>query len=75
MNWALIAQLIVSVGIPTAEKLIALWMSNAPVTGEAFQEVRAIALQTAQDRMRAALVKAGVPLDSEQAKTLLALTV
>lgn len=74
MNWLTIAQLIVVYGIPTAEKLVLLWLNNEPVTAERFAELRDLAGQTAKDRMTAALVRAGVPLDSDQARALLALT-
>lgn len=73
MNWALVAQLIVTVGIPTAEKLVQLWTSGVPVSEETFAQLRDSAKQTARDRMAAALAKAGLPLDSEQSKVLLAL--
>jgi hypothetical protein len=73
-TWAIIAQLIVTEGIPVAQAIYTKWASGKAPTAEDFIELRALALQSAQDRMKAALVKAGVPLDSEHAKTLLALT-
>lgn len=73
MNWITVANLIITVGLPATEKLIAKWSDGAPVTLEEFAEIRAIALQSAADRMKAQLVKAGIPLDGETAKTLLGL--
>lgn len=75
MDWGIIAQLIVQVGLPAVEKIIANWQNKAPVTVEEFQAVRALAVQnTARARMIYSLQAAGIPLDSPQAKALLALT-
>jgi hypothetical protein len=73
MTWITVANLIVTVGLPATEKIIAKWANGTPVTPEEFAEVRATAQTSARDRLKAQLVKAGVALDSEQAKQLLAL--
>lgn len=75
MDWAVIAQLIVQVGLPAVEKIITNWQNKAPVTVEEIQALRALASQnTARARMIISLQAAGIPLDSPQAKALLALT-
>lgn len=71
MNWAIVAQLIITEGIPVAADLIEKWENGAPVTSGEFTKTRAIASTTAKDRIRAQLVKAGIELDSEAAKRLL----
>lgn len=73
MNAATIAQLLVLYGIPLVDKLITKWSSGTPVTPEEWKEIRDAALQTAADRMKLQLALAGVPLDSQKAKDLLAL--
>lgn len=74
MTWAIVAKLIVEVGVPATQKIIENWSNNAAVTPAEFAAVRGLAEQTAADRMKAALVKAGVALDSDTAKALLGLT-
>jgi uncharacterized phage-associated protein len=73
MNAATIAQLLVLYGIPLVDKLITKWQSGGVVTPEEWAEIRAAAKQSAADRMKAQLVLAGIPLDSDRAKELLAL--
>ena len=73
MNWAIIAQLIITEGVPVAAAIIERWSNNTPVTPEEFGKIRSIAQQTAADRLKLKLVQAGIPLDSDQAKALLAL--
>jgi len=73
MDWTLVAQLIVNIGLPAAEKLIAKWENNGPVTVAEFQEVKAAATQTAADRMKVQLQAAGIALDDPKAIALLAL--
>jgi hypothetical protein len=71
MNWAIVAQLIITEGIPVAADLIEKWEKGTPVTSEEFSKTRAIASTTAKERIQAQLVKAGIDLDSEAAKRLL----
>jgi hypothetical protein len=71
MNWAIVAQLIITEGIPVAADLIDKWQKGTPVTTEEFAKTRALSTQTAKDRIRLQLVKAGIDLDSEVAKKLL----
>ncbi len=72
MDWLTIAQLIIAVGIPAAEKIVALWESKTPVSTAEFQNLRTLTDQRAQDRMKAALVAAGIPLGDPKALALLA---
>ena len=74
MNWAVLIPIIAQYGLPLVEKLVAKWSSGNPPTPDDFAELRALAMETAQDRMKAQLVAAGIPLDSDQAKKLLELT-
>jgi hypothetical protein len=73
MTWALLIQLIANYGLPFAEAVYKKWATGSVPTQADFDELRALGLQTAQDRMKLALVKAGVPLDSPQALAMLAM--
>lgn len=73
MDWALVAQLIVNIGLPAAEKLVEKWENKSPVTLADFQEVRDAAKQTAADRMKVQLQAVGISLDDPKAIALLAL--
>lgn len=74
MSWAILVPLIAQYGLPYVEKLYTLWTSSATPTMADFDALRALANQTAADRMKANLVAAGISLESDQAKALLALT-
>jgi hypothetical protein len=73
MPWSAIVPLIIQFGIPLAEQIWKNVTSGKDVTQADWDSLKALASQTAADRMRANLVAAGIPLDSEQAKTLIAL--
>lgn len=73
MNWVLLAQIIAKEGLPIAEAIWKKWTSGAEPTEQDFAELRGLATQDAAERLKAALVKKGIPLDSPQAVQLLAL--
>ena len=73
-TWLIVAQLIISEGLPLAQSLVSKWLSGKPPTESDFAEFRALASQSSTDRMKLALAKAGIALDSEQGKLLLSLT-
>jgi len=73
MTWDLILRAIVLYGIPLTTDLLERWSRNEPVTLEDFNKARALATQTAQDRMRLRLVANGIDPESEQGKMLLSL--
>ncbi len=73
MDWATVAMLIAQYGIPLTEKLIQKWSAGEQVTPAAFAELKAMAAQTAKDRMTAQLTAAGIPLDDPKAVALLKL--
>lgn len=72
MTWATLIPLILQYGLPYAEKLWSLITANNAPTQADFDALRALASQTAQDRMKANLTAAGIPLDSPQALALIA---
>ena len=73
-TWYIVTQLIITQGLPMAEAIFKKWSSgNAPTQAD-FDEFRAISSQSSTDRMKVMLSKAGIALDSEQAKVLLSLT-
>lgn len=74
MNWAVLIPIIAQYGLPLAEKLWQKWSSGTPPTQVDWDELRVLAEQTAEQRMKADLAAAGIPLDSEEAKALIALT-
>ena len=73
MNWAVLIPIIAQEGIPLAEALFTKWSTGNPPTAADFDELRAIAKQTALDRVKLRLAASGIPLDSPQAVALLAL--
>lgn len=73
LGWADIVKLIISEGIPAAYKLWQLVTAGKDPTEEDWQALLALEAQTAADQMKAAIVRAGIPLDSPQAVALLAL--
>lgn len=74
MGWEALIPIIAEYGIPLAESLYQKWASGNPPTQADFDELKTQAQQKAQDRMSKALAAAGIPLDSDAAKKLLALT-
>jgi hypothetical protein len=72
-TWFIITQLIITEGLPLAEAIFKKWSAGGVPTQADFDEFRAIASDSSVDRMKAALTKAGIPLDSEYAKTFLSL--
>lgn len=74
MDWILISNLVVKEGLPLAEALFVLWQSKNDPTAEDFANLRKIASMTAADKMKEALTRAGIDLDSDEAKALVAQT-
>lgn len=75
MGWEALIPLIVTYGpqgVALAEKLWKLWTSKAPPTQADFDSLRALANQSAADRLKVQLAAAGIALDSPQAVALLA---
>ena len=73
MNWTMLVPLIVKYGIPFAEKIWKLFTAGGVPTEADWLELRALSDQTARSQMTDALIRAGIPLDSNEAKALLAL--
>ena len=76
MNWATLIQLLATWGprgFDLAEKLIEKWNSPEPVTAADIAELKALGLRTPRDAVVEALARAGVPMDSEKAKEMLAM--
>jgi hypothetical protein len=73
MNWTVLIPIIAQYGLPLAENLYQRWASGSPPTQADFDQLRAMAGQTATDRMKAALASAGIPLEDPKAQVFLAL--
>jgi hypothetical protein len=73
MGWEEIAQLIITIGLPAVEKLISNIENKVPVTLAEFQALRDEASRTAQDRIKAMAVQAGMTLNDPKVIALLAL--
>lgn len=73
MNWALLIPIIAQEGLPIAEALFKKWSSGSSPTAADFEELRALAQQSATDRVKARLVANGLSLDDPKAIELLAL--
>lgn len=74
MNWLVWVSLIDKYGLPLAQKLWKLTQSGAAPTEKDWDELVALGAQTATSQMTAAMVRAGIDLNSEHAKAVLALT-
>ncbi len=71
--WELFIPIIAKEGLPVAEALFKKLTSGNPATQADFDELRALGQQTSLDRLKARLVSAGIPLDSEQGQKFVAL--
>lgn len=74
MDWATIITLIISQGIPVAQKLWELWSKNAPPTQADWDALLALGKTSARQRMLEALARNGIDPASPQGIALLALT-
>jgi hypothetical protein len=74
MDISTIISLIVSQGIPVAEKLWQLWTSKTSVTQADWDALVALGKQNARSQMMLALANAGIDPSSPQGVALLALT-
>jgi len=72
LSWVTVANLIVSIGVPAAQKLVALWESKAQVTAAALNDLITAESQTARDRMLLTLKAQGIDPASPQGLALLA---
>lgn len=72
MGWEILIPLIIQYGLPLAANLHAKWASGKLPTQADFDELRALAKQDAQSKMKAALVRAGIPLEDPKALELIA---
>ena len=73
MTWTLIISLIAKYGLPLAESLWTKWRSGAEPTDADWAELRKLSEQTAHSQILDGLKRAGIDVESEEAKNLLAL--
>ena len=73
MDWATIISLIISQGIPVAEKLWQLWASKATPTQADWDALKVLGTQNAKYQMTLVLVQNGIDPASPQGQALLAL--
>lgn len=66
MDWATIANLILTIGIPASEKLWTLVTTNNAPTQADWDTLKALANVKAVDLMKSQLTAAGIALDSPQ---------
>lgn len=74
MDWAIVAQLIISQGLPLAASIVEKWSKGTPVTPEEMNDLRAKGSELAVNRAKLKLLENGVDLNSDRAKQILALT-
>jgi hypothetical protein len=74
MDIATIISLIISQGLPVAQKLWQLWESKTAVTQDDWNVLIALGKQNARSQMMLALARAGIDPTSPQGVALLALT-
>lgn len=73
MSYAVLAQLIIHVGLPLALKIAEKWNSNDLVTQADIDELKALGAKTPRTQMLDALTSSGVSHDDPKAVALLAL--
>lgn len=73
MTWAALIPIIVTYGLPVAEKLFQLFSSNAAPTDADWVALKALGLATRRQDMIASLLRNGVDPTSPQGVALLAL--
>ena len=75
MTWGMIIPIIINEGLPLALKLEEKWRTkkDEPVSAEERAELVALAKQTPLTQMTDALNRAGIDMESDEAKKLLAL--
>ncbi len=73
LTWDTVALLLIQYGIPTADAIVRKWLNGEPVTEAQWNEIRAIAGQTAKDVTKRKLVEAGIDPESEQGKLIIGL--
>ena len=71
--WVSLIPIIAQYGLPLAESLVQKWTSGTPPTLADFAELRQLAAQNELAIMKSRLAAAGIPLDSDQGKAMLAL--
>lgn len=74
MDWATVANLIISVGLPAAIKIVEKWEKGDAPTAAELIELEAMTNQRAKDRMLRVLATQGIDPASPQGVALLALT-
>lgn len=74
MDWATIITLIISQGLPVAEKLWQLFSKNAPPTQEDWNALLALGKVNARQQMMMALARNGIDPNSPEGQSFLALT-
>jgi len=74
MDIATIISLIISQGIPVAEKLWQIWQNKTTVTQADWDSLKVLGQQTARSNMLQALARNGIDPASPQGIALLALT-
>ena len=75
MTWAALLPVIITYGLPVAEKLFALITSNSAPTAEDWVALKALGLTTRKQDMIASLLRNGIDPLSAQGQALLALVV
>lgn len=73
MTWGQAIPIIAQYGLPVAEALWRKWESGQNPTNDDWKELNTLVARQAQDRMLAALQRAGIDPQSEKGKEFLAL--
>ena len=74
MDWGTIVSLIITQGIPVAERLWQLWTEKGAMTQADWDGLKALGKLTARQNMMAALARNGIDPTSPQGIEFLALT-
>ena len=72
MPITVLVPLLLQFGLPFVEKIISLWTNKADVTAADWDQLKALAQNTALSQMKAALARAGIAETDPHAQALLA---
>jgi hypothetical protein len=73
MDWLIIAQLIIKLGLPAANLIWTKWQAKGEPTQKEWDELKALANQTPESMLTQALQNNGIDINSPKAQELLAL--
>lgn len=73
LTWQVLLPILIEHGLPLVEQIVARWNSDAPVTVEDIEALKALSNNTPSGKLKAALAHAGIDENDPRAVALLEL--